>query len=614
MSTVICAPQLTMRHPEIAEEFYQQCKTLLEEYVVDVKCILSYDLLNQAIDMQVTSCDLLVFFTAEDGCYDVALLELIEKYKDVQSRIWPVAMASDSACRMPPELIQNVQSFDVSSYNENRCLLNGNMKAIAQVFARKIIAQILPPFYQDEVLYFISHKRADGEHIAANLADKLRLLTRERNVYRDVVNVKVGDDAQSDIDEHLKESDVLIFLQTEKSKESPYIEKELCCAFVYNIPVLWVQIDSASYEELPIRPGEKPVLSYSSSQFDSGEQLEQIANEVEEKCFRLIMNSSKQVYTYIGYIHQLCKQKKNEAVWKVRSVLAYKVIYKEKTKDRYDDGTRRHFIQCFGRNPKEKELKIFADEIATRKIYKECDHLFLLSMHGSGKLIASADKKVIEENYDDYISNLESVLGVQRDRNNKRIIISGAFPDCDEIYKISLMDALVTYVREIIKRGYILVFGAHPTFQKIIFKIGNMYSSDCKYSIEMHMSSEYAYQYNLDELQENCTLVLSDGLQAMRESMICEKTAEMIICLGGKVKKVKADQGVDIEVNLARQEGIPVALVGTVGGRSAEYAAEKMRDKTWNELNPWGTDLNEKLFYNVNHREMAGCLLDLLNE
>ena len=47
MSTVICAPQLTMRHPEIAEEFYQQCKTLLEEYVVDVKCILSYDLLNQ---------------------------------------------------------------------------------------------------------------------------------------------------------------------------------------------------------------------------------------------------------------------------------------------------------------------------------------------------------------------------------------------------------------------------------------------------------------------------------------------------------------------------------------------------------------------------------------
>lgn len=141
-----------------------------------------------------------------------------------------------------------------------------------------------------------------------------------------------------------------------------------------------------------------------------------------------------------------------------------------------------------------------------------------------------------------------------------------------------------------------------------------MYSSDCKYSIEMHMSSEYAYQYNLDELQENCTLVLSDGLQAMRESMICEKTAEMIICLGGKVKKVKADQGVDIEVNLARQEGIPVALVGTVGGRSAEYAAEKMRDKTWNELNPWGTDLNEKLFYNVNHREMAGCLLDLLNE
>lgn len=57
----------------------------------------------------------------------------------------------------------------------------------------------------------------------ARLADELTLLTRERKVYRDVVNVAVGDDARKDIDEHLKVSDVRIFLQTKEARNSKYI-------------------------------------------------------------------------------------------------------------------------------------------------------------------------------------------------------------------------------------------------------------------------------------------------------------------------------------------------------------------------------------------------------
>ena len=50
--------------------------------------------------------------------------------------------------------------------------------------------------------------------------------------------------------------------------------------------------------------------------------------------------------------------------------------------------------------------------------------------------------------------------------------------------------------------------------------------------------------------------------------MICKEKGEMLICLGGKIKPDKSQQGVDIEVNLAKKVNIPVALVGTVGGRS----------------------------------------------
>lgn len=98
--------------------------------------------------------------------------------------------------------------------------------------------------------------------------------------------------------------------------------------------------------------------------------------------------------------------------------------------------------------------------------------------------------------------NLESVSGLKIAPKNKRIIISGAFPDYDEIYKVSLLEAVLVYAREIIKNGYTLVFGAHPTFQNLIFDIGRLYASDVKYSIEMHMDKHYIGGYDLDELQE----------------------------------------------------------------------------------------------------------------
>ena len=222
------------------------------------------------------------------------------------------------------------------------------------------------------------------------------------------------------------------------------------------------------------------------------------------------------------------------------------------------------------------------------------------------------DTKVTGENFDDYIMNLENVSGVKRQKRNKRIILSGAFPDSDEIYKNSLLEALSIYSREIIKNGYILVFGAHPTFQKLIFDIGNLYASDVKYSIEMHMDRAYIAGYDLQELEGKCTLVLSDGLQEMREKMIAKDKSELLICLGGKIKEDKSQQGVDLEVELAKKANIPVALVGTVGGRSSEYAYEKIKNNDWSDLNHWDNSLNESLFYNVNHRLMIRRLLNAI--
>lgn len=611
MNVIFCEPGLTMTELKSATEFFQTCRRILDSYVTNVHYISTIFQVDQLLAQGAGKDDIFVFFTSEKGEYTEKILKLIEKYNNAQSRIWAVAMEGNPECRRPPEPVTDKQSFDVASRKENRNPLKNNVKAIAQLFARKIIAQTLSPYYQDEVLYFISHRRKDGEQVAAKLADGLRLLTRERNVYRDVVNVKVGDDAQKDIDEHLIVSDVLIFLQTKEAQYSSNIMKELCYALVNDIPVLWIQIDNASYKDLEIHPGEKPALSYQSEEFESSDRLEEIVDEVEEKCFQLIMNSSNQVSSYIECLNEIGDTGKIKLENDANSVLAYSIEYREKTKDLYDPGIRKHYIQCFGRNPKENDIQKFIEKVKRENNYDNYDKLFLLSNHGCREKYIQKSK-VMEENYDDYIMNLENMAGVKVRHQNKRIILSGAFPECDEIYKASLLEALVVYSREIIKNGYTLVFGAHPTFQKLIFDIGSLYASDVKYSIEMHMSKDYLKQYDVEDLQEKCTLILADDLPEMRENMICKEKSEMLICLGGKIKPDKSQQGVDIEVDLAKKVNIPVALVGTVGGRSSEYAFEKLTAGDWSDLNPWEGSLNEALFYNMNHRLMIKRLLNII--
>lgn len=611
MAVIFCEPNMTMSDTSKADVFFNYCKEIIDSYVVDRVYITSQFQEDRLLEGKADKDDIFIFFNSENGQYNDKILKLVNKYFAAQSRIWPIAMENNPECRRPPEPVLEKQSFDVSARNENRNPMKNNMRAIAQIFSRKIVAQTLSPLYRDEVQYFISHRRIDGEYVTARLADELKKLTRERNVYRDVVNVAVGEDAQSDIDENLAASDILIFLQTKQAQKSEWILKELCYALVNDIPVLWIQIDDATYEELKIKPGEYPALKYTSKEFVSNERLEEIADEIEEYCFKLIMNSSNQASTYIEYLYSLDSEEKIRLQNDRSSMWAYNVEYEENTRDSYDDGVRKHYIQCFGRKPKPEDFKKLLERVKSTGVYDVNHKIFLLSNHGRRDSIYG-DYKVLEENYDDYIMNLENVSGKRIEKKHKRIIVSGAFPDCDEIYKASLMEAVLVYAKQIIKNGYTLVFGAHPTFQNLIFDIGRLYADDVKHSIEMHMDSHYIHLYDQNELEKQCTLLLSNSLQEMREKMIAEQKAELLICLGGKIKEDKTQQGVDIEVDLAKRAGVPVALVGSVGGRSGEYALERIKEQKWSDLNQWDIKLNEELFYNVNHRTMVKKLLDII--
>lgn len=596
-----------------AELFFNTCRDILDDCIIEIQkeFLSSPTAINRLLILEAEPDDLFVFFNSENGTYDDTFIKLLKKYSEVKSHIWPIAFTRAPACRQPPYPADKCQSFDILCWNENRNPLKNNIPAIAHMFARKIIAQVLSPLYQDEVLYFISHRRSDGEHIAMALADQLSQLTRKKRAYRDVVEVNVGDDAQSDIDEHLQISDVLIFIQTADVKHSEYILKELCYALINDIPVLWIQIDGASPKDLRILPGERPALSYSSAEFDDPNRVIEIATEVEEMCFRLIINNSNQICSYIEYLNELARSKKITLTQDKGSVLAFEIGYK--TSDIFNPQNQQHYIQCFGREPKQSDIQALIERLTNPSFQCKADNSFLLLKHQNPKLPVSGDRIKID-NYDNYIAKLESVTGKKHDYHGKRIVLSGAFPDCDEIYKNSLLEALSVYARQIIRCGYTLVFGAHPTFQQIIFDIGALYAPNIRNSIEMHMDRAYADLYDIPDLREKCKLVLADGLPEMRRNMICKDKCELLICLGGKIKEDKNQQGVDIEIQLAQSVNVPVILVGTVGGRSSEYALELAKTGDWSILNSFGKDLNEDLLYRMNHRLMISKILDHLSD
>lgn len=173
MNVIFCRPELTLTAVEDAVLFFDECNTIFEKYIFSLRVIKSEAIIRQVMLEGAGSDDILIFFTAENGVYNEQFIKLISKYNDAQSRIWPIAMEAAPKCRKPPEPVSDRQSFDVSCRKENRNPLKNNIRAIAQIFARKIIAQTLSPLYRDEVLYFISHRRSDGEKIQAKLADEL---------------------------------------------------------------------------------------------------------------------------------------------------------------------------------------------------------------------------------------------------------------------------------------------------------------------------------------------------------------------------------------------------------------------------------------------------------
>lgn len=228
---------------------------------------------------------------------------------------------------------------------------------------------------------------------------------------------------------------------------------------------------------------------------------------------------------------------------------------------------------------------------------------------------------VVFDNIQDFCYHWNQYIGKTMEGEKRmEIVISGAFPDSEEIYKQSLTDALILFAKVIIRNGYELTFGAHPTFQELFYEIAREIApKNYKEKVNMYISEWFLLNESYNEYKDKFNVFISSkkeslnqSLSEMRKNMIQREEVKALICLGGKIKRDKNEEGIREEIELAQKMNIPIFIVGSVGGCSSEVALEyKQRD--WKNLNNAPKKLNEQFLEEIDYFNIAQEMINYIN-
>ncbi|MDE6313760.1 MAG: TIR domain-containing protein [Lachnospiraceae bacterium] len=602
MKVFIVEPRMTMAKADYANQFNAEVIQQLMQY--GIECYLLNDKNIPRKKLELTKDSIILIYN--EHCIDKEgkgeLQAFLKKAVECDALICPLAL--DRETRAPMGIISDKQSYDIWEQLRCRDLDEKYLTTVARIFSRKIIARVYPTCYCEKGEIFLSHRRIDGEEITAEIYDKILVQAREATPFRDVVDVKVGEAAQKVIDKVMENSDVFVFIHTPESGKSDWILKELRFALLRNIPILWVQIDDADINDLKMKPSEEPHLKYSTEDFSDNEKLVVIVDKILEKAFELIMERANQMLGYIEYIESMFGNR-------LTTIDQQKMIYHISMARKgyhYPQRNIEQYYQIFGRTPTVDDAKNLKGELKD----VEADSIAILT---NRVVSGSVRENVFFDNIHDFCYHWDRYITREKKRAKRmEIVISGAFPDSDEILKQSLTDALILFSKVIIQSGYDITFGSHPTFQELFYEVAKeVETSDCRAEVNMYISEwflekepekekEYNQKYNLHVTNKKSNLRLS--LSEMRKNMIQREEVKAVVCLGGKMKENKKEEGIREEIELARECNIPVFVVGSVGGCSSEVALE-YRKNGWDKLNNAPNEINQNFLEGIDYYSMA---------
>ena len=620
MSVFIIDPVLTVGELPLARAFFSACREELEQHL-SVTVIKTREV---ALSTRLADEDGVVVFNRADQEYPEAVLSVLEDAQKVRADIFPVAM--EPATRPPAKVVQDRQSFDVTEQLRHRKLGQANIATVATAFARAVVCDLQPTLSKQRMRLFISHRRFDGEEIAAVFYEQLRI--RAENGFRDLIDIRVGQNAQEVIESNLQQSDAVIFLDTPKAGESEWIARELQIALSMNLPIVWIKIGpDKDRAPLKVVPAKEPHFNLPGLLDGSEKMADTLIDDILQMAFRISRDSASKVFDQIRRIKSLIDDNEGEILEEDKKNFLFRVRIARKG-FRYAQRPLTNLVQFYGRWPRSEDETLF-ESCATRCGYESdsrhgpvYDAALLLGPIPNQFPKEVADRPLYVDSSEEYVSALERYfLQSKTGPAKKGVIISGAFPDCEPEYQQHLTDAVYSFVRAILERPATIIFGGHPTFQPLVFeKSRHSRPLDFKKAVRLYVSTHFVKKKDLGELRKHAITTATKSVKGdreasltiMREAMIADRHAIALVAMGGKTKVEREQPGVDQEIELARKAGLPVFLVGSAGGRATEIAAEHSARGWRDRLNALTPEQNEELMVSLDYGYLARMVLDHL--
>ena len=542
------------------------------------------------VTCQPTAGDGVVFFNPPREDLRQEIEELLQEAVRNGAVLLPIAM--DAAHRRPPGAAGDRQSFDVVDHIRRRELPDDRLHVIGAAFAREALSMTMPTFVQSRLRIFLCHRRADGEALTAAVDRALQ--ARHEHVFRDLIDIQTGEQAQEKIDEKLTGADVLAFLDTPRAGESWWITQELATALGRNIPIVWVRLgEDENRAELQVKPAAEPHL-----QSDEPELTPARAGELVDEILSVALRLARAHGRISLQAQRELKHWAAEHGAAIEVLDARQQIFQLRhpaapNPRAYPLRAATDVVQFFGRAPDESDrhaLDRFLTERGMGPHDQECrafDAAILLDPTATGH--RAMGEWSVTEHPARFLSSL-SPRQQPDPETPPRLLLLGAFPAGDYA-RDQIVPAIHASATTWLRLGGAIVCGGHPTFVPLLVQVARgLLGEHARERLIVYQSEWFVAPAQHEELTLHARVVLTAregsrdaSLTLMRTRMVREGQAAAALAIGGRtVEGGTHTPGIDEEIQLARDQGLAVYLLGAPGGQAALLA---MRAAA--ETQPW---------------------------
>ncbi|MGY2067020.1 SLOG domain-containing protein [Blastococcus sp. SYSU DS0619] len=523
--------------------------------------------------------------------------------------IFPVALGA--ADRSPPLPVTGRQSFDVTDALRRRDLPASSVRTVAEEFARRVLAQMLPTMVPDRMRLFLSYRRHDGEESAA-LLDRELSARHPGSVFRDLIDIDASQDAQRCIDESLDVADVLVLLDTFSTGESPWVQLEIAEALARKIPIVWVQLGpeesgARPRPQLPVRPQTTPHVRVPEEAIDPV-RVGAVADEILAWAFTVAQEHARSALASFRGIRAGAKARGK----KIEVLDGRRLIYQVSdptTSSPWPQRPRTDVLQVFGRHPRDEDRRslvawLEAEQMGPHdRACRAYDAAVLLDPLPMVTARAAADGTIVASARD-YLARvqpepLESAGGSAP--HGPWLLLLGSHPEGVEQGHATA--AAETVVRVWLERGGRVAMGGHPTFVPMAVRQATRHRWVGEPRVRVYQSDYFPARAALQDAAGELEVIVTQdagtraaSLTVMRHRMVRDLDYAAVVAIGGRTAEEGTHQpGLEEELQLGREAGLRAYLVGAAGGYTAFIADKQARERYASLGNTLSVEENERI-------------------